>query len=102
MGREVGTTVHRVVKAPAATLFGILSDTNRFDRISGVSPSTYTFELLDPRDPTSLSRIGHAKQGPIPIHFAEEGEYWCDTHLRGERQFRKGNQRRHRDRVSRR
>jgi adenylate cyclase len=90
MGREVGTTVHRVVKAPAATLFGILSDTNRFDRISGVSPSTYTFELLDPRDPTSLSRIGHAKQGPIPIHFAEEGEYWCDTHLRGERQFRKG------------
>jgi adenylate cyclase len=90
MGREVGTVVHRVMKGPAAALFGIFSDTNRFDRISGVSPSTYTFELLDPTDPTSRTRIGHAKQGAIPLHFAEEGEYWCDTYLRGERQFRHG------------
>ncbi|HTL35113.1 MAG TPA: DUF5939 domain-containing protein [Kofleriaceae bacterium] len=90
MGREVGTTVRRRMKAPAAALFGVFSDTNRFDRISGVSPSTYTFELLDARDPTSLTRIGHAKQGPLRLHFAEEGELWCDTFLRGERQFRHG------------
>jgi len=90
MGRELGTGVHRVMKGPASTLFGIFSDTNRFDRISGVTPSTYTFELLDPKDPTSRTRIGHAQQGPIPLHFAEEGEYWCDTFLRGERQFRGG------------
>lgn len=86
MGREIGTGVQRVMKGPAATLFGIFSDTNRFDRISGVTPSTYTFELLDPKDPTSRTRIGHAQQGPIRLHFAEEGEYWCDTFLRGERQ----------------
>ncbi|MBV8762819.1 MAG: adenylate/guanylate cyclase domain-containing protein [Deltaproteobacteria bacterium] len=90
MGREIGTSLHRVLKGPPGTLFGILSDTNRFDRISGVTPSTYTFELLDPKDPTSRTRIGHAKQGRIPIHFAEEGEYWCDSYLRGERQFRDG------------
>jgi hypothetical protein len=39
MGREIGTSVRRVIKGPAATLFGIFSDTNRFDRISGVTVS---------------------------------------------------------------
>ncbi|MDX2088618.1 MAG: DUF5939 domain-containing protein [Kofleriaceae bacterium] len=80
----------RTFAAPVPALFGILSDTNRFDRLSGVSPSRYTFELLDPRDPTSRTRIGHARSGPIPLHFAEEGEFWAGDFLHGERQFRGG------------
>jgi len=48
----------------------------------------YTYALLDPDDPTSRTRIGHARSMGIPLHFAEEGEYWAPDQLRGERRLR--------------
>jgi class 3 adenylate cyclase len=79
-----------VIAAPPATVFGLLSDTNRWDRLIGTTASRYTYELLDPHDPTSRTRIGHNRFGLIPQHFAEEGEYWAGTFLRGERRYRGG------------
>jgi class 3 adenylate cyclase len=73
---------------PAAVAFGVLSDTNRWDRLAGVTASTYTFELGDPTDPTSRTRIGRARFMGLPMEFAEEGEYWAGLMLRGERRFR--------------
>jgi class 3 adenylate cyclase len=90
VGREPAISIERVIAAPCATVFGLLSDTNRWDRLIGTTPSRYTYELLDPNDPTSRTRIGHARLGVIPQHFAEEGEYWAGAFLRGERRFRGG------------
>jgi class 3 adenylate cyclase len=69
-------------------VYGLLCDTNRWDRLVGVSSSTYSYDLLDPDDPTSRTRIGHATSMGTRIHFAEEGEYWTPDLLRGERRFR--------------
>jgi adenylate cyclase len=90
VGREPAVSIERVIAAPCATVFGLLSDTNRWDRLIGTSASRYTYELLDTTDPTSRTRIGHARFGLIPQHFAEEGEYWAGSFLRGERRFRGG------------
>ena len=48
-----------------------------------MTATTYTYALLDPDDPTSRTRIGHAKNLGMPIHFAEEGEYWAPAQLAG-------------------
>jgi class 3 adenylate cyclase len=65
----------------------LLSDTNRWNRMTGVAATEYTFELLRPDDPTSRTRIGHASYLGIPLHFAEEGWYWSGAWLHGERRF---------------
>lgn len=86
-GRELGVGASRVIAAPPDVVFGVVSDTNRWNRLTGVSPTSYTYELLDADDPTSRTRIGHARAFGVPVHFAEEGEYWSGVMLRGERRF---------------
>lgn len=71
-------------------VYGVLSDTNRWNRLTGASPTSYTYELLDPGDPTSRTRIGHAKLMGLPLRFAEEGEYWSGLRFHGERRFTGG------------
>ncbi|HEY5923434.1 MAG TPA: DUF5939 domain-containing protein, partial [Kofleriaceae bacterium] len=90
MGSRPQVSVERVIAAPCPAVFGLLSDTNRWDRLIGVTGSRYTYELLDPDDPTSRTRIGHARFNLVPQHFAEEGEYWAGTFLHGERRYRGG------------
>ncbi|HUQ04528.1 MAG TPA: DUF5939 domain-containing protein [Kofleriaceae bacterium] len=77
-----------MLSGPPDVVYGLLCDTNRWDRLVGVSSSTYSYDLLDPDDPTSRTRIGHATSMGTRIHFAEEGEYWTPDLLRGERRFR--------------
>jgi class 3 adenylate cyclase len=80
--------VTRTLSGAPEVVYGLLCDTNRWDRLVGVTSTTYTYALLDPDDPTSRTRVGHAKNLGMPIHFAEEGEYWAPDQLRGERRFR--------------
>lgn len=87
-GRDHAVAVERTLPGSPEVVYGLLSDTNRWDRLVGVSSSTYTYDLLDPGDPTSRTRIGHATSMGTRIHFAEEGEYWTPELLRGERRFR--------------
>ena len=87
-GREVAVSRSSNIPGPRAVVFGVLSDTNRWDRLAGVTASTYTFELLDATDSTSRTRIGRARFLGMPMQFAEEGEYWAGAMLRGERRFR--------------
>lgn len=87
-GRDHAVSVTRTLSGSPEVVYGLLADTNRWDRLVGVTATTYTYALLDPDDPTSRTRIGHAKNLGMPIHFAEEGEYWAPAQLRGERRFR--------------
>ncbi len=86
--RDHAVSVIRTLSGSPEVVYGLLCDTNRWDRLVGVTASTYTYALLDPKDPTSRTRIGHARNMGMPIHFAEEGEYWAPDQLRGERRFR--------------
>ncbi len=88
--RELAVAVERDIPGDPAVVFGILSDTNRWNRLTGVSPSTYTHELTSAGDPTSRTRIGHATYFGVPVRFAEEGEFWSGEMLRGERRFLPG------------
>lgn len=81
-------SVTRTLSGSPEVVYGLLCDTNRWDRLAGVSATTYSYALLDAADPTSRTRIGHATNLGMPIHFAEEGEYWSPDQLRGERRFR--------------
>ena len=87
-GRDHAVSVKRTLSGSPEVVYGLLCDTNRWDRLVGVSSSTYSYDLLDPDDPTSRTRIGHATSMGTRIHFAEEGEYWTPDLLRGERRFR--------------
>ncbi len=81
-------SVVRTLTGSPEIVYGLLCDTNRWDRLAGVSASTYSYALLDPDDPTSRTRIGHATSMGMRTKFAEEGEYWTPHRLRGERRFR--------------
>ena len=81
-------SVTRTLSGSPEVVYGLLCDTNRWDRLVGVSSSTYSYDLLDPDDPTSRTRIGHATSMGMRTSFAEEGEYWTPDLLRGERRFR--------------
>ena len=85
-------TVRRILPGPPDVVYGVLADTNRWDRLLGWSPTHYSYELADPTDPTSRVRVGHATIGKREVRFVEEGEYWTGSFIFGERRFpaRKG------------
>ena len=80
-------TVRRILPGPPDVVYGVLADTNRWDRLLGWSPTRYSYELADPGDPASRVRIGHARLGKKEIRFIEEGEYWTGAFVFGERRF---------------
>ncbi len=87
-GRDHAVAVTRTLAGTPELVFGLVCDTNRWDRLVGMSATTYTYDLLDADDPTSRTRIGHATGLGARTRFAEEGEYWTPTRFRGERRFR--------------
>ncbi len=70
-----------------ALVFGVLSDSNRWDRLLGVPPTRYTVEALDPARPASRTRVGRVGRPDRAVAFTEEGEYWAPSRLFGERVF---------------
>ena len=76
----------RVPAAPAVT-FGVLSDSNRWDRLLGMPPTRYTYRRLVEGDPASRVRVGAYRRLGVPIRFVELGEYWAPARFRGERRY---------------
>jgi class 3 adenylate cyclase len=72
--------------APEA-LWPLAIDTNRLDRATGIRPTRYTYERLDPADPLSYSRIGHTRHGIFRFRFVEIGEWVEGRSGWGERRF---------------
>ena len=70
-----------------ATLWPLAMDTNRLDRATGVRPTRYTYERLDPADPFSYARVGHTRFGLHEYHFVEIGEWTEGRSGWGERRF---------------
>ena len=58
-GRDHAVSVERTLSGSPEVVFGLLCDTNRWDRLVGVSSSTYTYDLLDPDDPSRCLYSAH-------------------------------------------
>jgi adenylate cyclase len=85
--RVVSVRARRRLPATPAVAFGVLSDSNRWDRLLGFPPSRYTYARLVPDDPLSRVRIGHIRRLGVPQRFVETGEYWAPERFRGERRY---------------
>ena len=91
MGERVYTAEQeRTMAGSPALLWALLSDTNRWDRVVGCSPTTYHYEHADASDPAALTRIGHAAFMGTDTAWTEHGE-WIESRLMwGERRFLAG------------
>ncbi|MCA9613867.1 MAG: protein kinase [Myxococcales bacterium] len=72
------------VAAPPAIVWGILCDTDRWNRLVGSGLTTYTHE--DPHAP----RVGHGAMAGIPVTWREVGEWVEGRFGWGERRFDDG------------
>lgn len=86
-GRVLATSLVKRLPFRAPLVFGLVSDTNRWDRLMGVPPTRYSYENLDPRDPASRTRVGRIGRPSRAVAFIEEGECWVPRRLHGERRF---------------
>jgi len=85
--KTFATTVVKTLPFRAPLVFGVLSDTNRWDRLMGIPPTRYHYEALDPDDPATRTRVGTVGRPTREVTFLEEGECWVPRRLHGERVF---------------
>ena len=76
--------VERVLKAAPELVWGILSDTNRWNRFVGSSPTVYSYKTLDSG---RRVREGRADYRGNPMVWTERGEWLETRYLWGERTF---------------
>jgi class 3 adenylate cyclase len=82
--------VERVLPAPARLAWALMADSNRWDRVIGLEPTTYTYDLLRAGDPRSRARVGHSTQMGRELTWTEAGE-WVEGRLMwGERRYLHG------------
>lgn len=75
----------RTLNAPASLVWGMLVDTDRWDRLIGAPRSTYSFEI-DPETQVR-SRVGRASLLGIEMQWREVGEWIEGVSMWGERRF---------------
>src|SRR5688500_1964617 len=85
--RKYVTARDRTVAAPAAFVWAILSDTNRWDRAVGLPPSTYSYEEVAPG---LRLRVGETTMRGFFLRWIEVGEWIEGRSLWGERRFTHG------------
>ncbi|MCB9617673.1 MAG: protein kinase, partial [Sandaracinus sp.] len=74
----------RTVDAPPAIVWGVLCDTDRWNRLVGSGLSTYSHE--DPHAP----RVGHGAVAGVPVSWREVGEWIEGRFGWGERRYDDG------------
>ncbi|HTM22250.1 MAG TPA: DUF5939 domain-containing protein, partial [Kofleriaceae bacterium] len=82
---ELSVERERVVDAPPELVWAIAADTNRWDRVVGTGPSTYSIEPL--ADEPGKAQIGHGLLAGTPASWLERGEWMEGEFLIGERRY---------------
>jgi class 3 adenylate cyclase len=86
-GRRYEAVLERRFAAPRLTVWGLVSDTNRWDRASGLKAGRYTYREHDGQ----RKRIGQARELGFDIEWVEPAYGWVEGRfVHGERLFLKG------------
>ncbi len=81
---ELSVERERTVDAPPALVWAIAADTNRWDRVVGAGPSTYTIDDLAGEGRT---QVGHGVLAGAQASWLERGEWMEGEFLLGERRY---------------
>ncbi len=84
----------RTLACPPALAWALMADSNRWDRVVGCNPTTYTYDLLREGDAQSRARVGRAQQFGKEIAWTEAGEWVEGRFMWGERRYLRGGVRR--------
>ncbi len=85
--RVYEVSLERSYNAPRLAVWGLVSDTNRWDRASGLTPGRYSWRDVDGQ----RARVGNAKELGFDIEWIEPPYEWVEgLFVHGERRFLKG------------
>lgn len=80
-------SLERSYSAPRLSVWGLVSDTNRWDRASGLTPGRYSWREVDGQ----RVRVGNASELGFDIEWIEPPYEWVEgLFVHGERRFLKG------------
>lgn len=81
------TELDRVIDAPRALVWAVVSDTNRWDRAAGLAAARYGWTTADGK----RVRFARARELGLPLEWIEPPYQWIEGSLvEGERRFLKG------------
>ncbi len=86
-GHLHSVTIQRSLAATPDVVWAMLSDTNRWDRLVGMGPSSYAYEQVGGSGARSTARVGRTRYGPFRMAWLELGEWAEGRFLWGERRF---------------
>ena len=69
--------IERFYEAPAALVWALLSDTNRFDRAMGFTLPVYAWRDIDGR----REHVGRAKQNGLTVEWIEPPYQWIEGRM---------------------
>ncbi|HVG58575.1 MAG TPA: adenylate/guanylate cyclase domain-containing protein [Hyalangium sp.] len=75
MAIEYSRTLERHLPASPELVWGLVADSNRWDRLVGLNPTRYRYTMLDAEGQQVRARIGGATQAWGEVEWIERGEW---------------------------
>ncbi|HYI01955.1 adenylate/guanylate cyclase domain-containing protein [Hyalangium sp.] len=90
MAIQYSRTQERLLPAPPELVWGLVADSNRWDRLVGLNPTQYRYTTLDAEGQQVRARLGFGIQSWGVSEWLERGEWVEGQHIQGMRQYVSG------------
>jgi adenylate cyclase len=90
MAMQYSRTQERFLPAPAELVWGLVADSNRWDRLVGLHPTQYRYQMMEAEGDRVRARLGHGTQSWGESEWLERGEWVEGLRLHGMRQYLSG------------
>jgi class 3 adenylate cyclase len=90
MANEYSRTLERHLPAPPELVWGLVADSDRWDRLVGLNPTRYRYTKLDAEGQQVRARIGGTTQSWGESEWIERGEWLEGQHIHAMRQYMTG------------
>jgi adenylate cyclase len=90
MANEYSRTLERHLPAPPELVWGLVADSNRWNRLVGLNPSRYRYVTRDAEGQQVRTRIGNATQSWGESEWIERGEWVEGQRIHAMRQYTAG------------